>query len=150
MKKIFLFLTIALLSFTAQAQEIKWMSFDQAIAAQKKKAKPIFVDVYTDWCGPCKMLDRNTFSDAKVIEHINKNYYAVKFNAEGNEKVTYEGKTFSNPGYDSERKGRNAIHELTLHLRIQGYPSMVILNDKSKVTDIIVGYNTANELLEKL
>ena len=37
---------------TLEAQEIKWMTFDQAMAAQKKKPKKIFVDVYTNWCGP--------------------------------------------------------------------------------------------------
>ena len=39
-------------TITLEAQEIKWMTFDQAIAAQKKKPKKIFIDVYTSWCGP--------------------------------------------------------------------------------------------------
>lgn len=152
MKNIFLFLTIALLGISAQAQTsaIKWMSFNEALTAQKKKAKPIFIDVYTEWCGPCKMLDKNTFSDAKVIEHINKNYYAVKFNAEGNETITYKGKTFTNPGYNESRKGRNGTHDLTMFLKVQGYPSMIILNTKSDVSNTIVGYNTPEELLGKL
>ncbi|MDR0227647.1 MAG: thioredoxin fold domain-containing protein [Flavobacteriaceae bacterium] len=150
MKKLFLFLTIALLSISAQAQEIQWMTFNQALTAQKKKAKPIFMDVYTDWCGPCKLLDKNTFSDPKVIEHINKNYYAVKFNAEGNEKITYKGKTFANAEYNESRKGRNSMHDLTMFLNIQGYPSMVIFTNKGEVSNTIVGYHTADALLEKL
>ncbi|MDR2223412.1 MAG: thioredoxin fold domain-containing protein [Flavobacteriaceae bacterium] len=150
MKKLFLFLTIALLSISAQAQEIKWMTLNQALTAQKKKAKPIFMDAYTEWCGPCKMLDKNTFSDPKVVEHINKNYYAVKFNAEGNESITYKGKTFTNPEYDESRKGRNATHDLTMFLKVQGYPSMIIFNEKGDVSNVIVGYHTADELLQKL
>ena len=63
---------------------------NEALAAQEKEPKKIFMDVYTKWCGPCKMLDRNTFSDKKVIEFVNKNYYAVKFNAEGTEEITFE------------------------------------------------------------
>lgn len=150
MKNIFLFLTIALLSFSAQAQEIKWMTFNEALTAQKKSPKPIFMDVYTDWCGPCKMLESNTFSDPKFAEYITKNYYAVKFNAEGNETVTYEGKKYTNPKYDANRKGRNATHELTLFLQVQGYPSMIIFNKEGKFENTIVGYQTAQQLLSKM
>ena len=85
MKKVLLTLLIALGSVAVQAQEIKWMTMDEALTAQKKKARPIFMDVYTDWCGPCKMLDKNTFHDKAVADYINENYYAVKFNAEGQE-----------------------------------------------------------------
>ncbi|MDM1395645.1 thioredoxin family protein [Myroides odoratimimus] len=150
MKKLFLLLTITFLGLTANAQEIKWMSFNEAIAAQKKEAKPIFMDAFTEWCGPCKMLDKNTFSDAKVIEHINKNYYAVKFDAEGNEEINYKGTKYTNPGYNSERKGRNATHDFTMFLRIPGYPSMVIFGTKGDVSKVIVGYQTPQQLLQQI
>lgn len=146
MKKIIVLFSLALLSFTAQAQEIKWMSFNEAIAAQKKVAKPIFMDVYTDWCGPCKMLDKNTFSDASVVEHINKNYYAVKFNAEGTEEINFNGKKFTNPNFDTNRKGRNAMHEFTGFLRVPGYPSMIVIDAKGSVAKTIVGYKTPEQL----
>lgn len=150
MKKILLVFVFTLIGIAAQAQEIKWMTFNEAIAAQKKDPKPIFMDAYTDWCGPCKMLDKNTFTDPNVIEHINKNYYAVKFNAEGNEEISYKGKNFSNPGFNENRKGRNATHEFTMFLRIPGYPSMVIFNEQSEVSNVIVGYNAPTQLLERL
>ena len=84
MKKLIFLFVFALGSLVAQAQEIKWMTLNEALAAQKKVPKPIFMDVYTDWCGPCKMLDKNTFSNPEVAAFISKNYYAVKFNCEGN------------------------------------------------------------------
>lgn len=81
-----------------QAQEtIKWVTFNEALELQKKKPKKIFMDVYTDWCGPCKMLDKQTFHNPDVVKYINEHYYAVKFNGEGNETVAYQGKTYSNP-----------------------------------------------------
>ncbi len=150
MKKIVFLFALLLVGLTTQAQEIKWMSLNDALAAQKKDPKPIFMDVYTDWCGPCKMLDSNTFTDAKFAAYITKNYYAVKFNAEGNETVTYNGKKYSNPNYDASRKGRNATHELTLFLRVPGYPTMVILDEKSNVKQTIVGYHKADQLLSKI
>lgn len=150
MKKLLVLFVVALMGFTAQAQEIKWMTFNEAVAAQKKNPKPIFMDAYTDWCGPCKLLDKNTFTDPKIIEHINKNYYAVKFNAEGNEEINYNGKTFANPNYDINRKGRNATHEFTMFLRVPGYPSMIVFNEKGDVANVIVGYNTPDQLLGRL
>lgn len=133
-----------------QAQEIKWMTINEALAAQAKNPKPIFMDVYTDWCGPCKMLDKNTFTDKVVIDYINKNFYAVKFNAEGDSEVNYQGKVYTNPKYDANRKGRNATHEFTLFLKVQGYPSMYILNKRGDVDKVIVGYYQPEQLLAEL
>ncbi len=148
MKKLLLVLLLAVGSFaTVQAQEIKWMSLDEALAAQKKKAKPIFMDVYTDWCGPCKMLDKNTFQTKEVSEYISKNYYAVKFNAEGNSEVTYKGKKYTNSKFDPNKKGRNGVHDFTMFLKVQGYPSMYILDAKGEVKSPIVGYHTPEQLL---
>ncbi len=150
MKKLLLTLFVALGALATQAQEIKWMTIDEALAAQKKKAKPIFMDVYTDWCGPCKMLDKNTFHDAAVVSYINDNYYPVKFNAEGNSVVNYKGKKYSNPQYVADRKGRNAVHEFTLFLKVQAYPSMMIFDNKGEIKAPIVGYHTPQQLLDVL
>ncbi|WP_291116457.1 thioredoxin family protein [Flavobacterium sp. UBA6135] len=144
-------LLFAFISFYfVQAQEIKWMSFDEAIALQKENPKPIFMDVYTDWCGPCKMLDKNTFQTKEVSEYINANYYAVKFNGEGNTTVNYKGRKFSNPGYDANRKGRNSMHEFTGFLKVEGYPSMYVLDKNGEIAKVIVGYYQPEQLLSEL
>lgn len=150
MKKMLLILFVVLSTFAVQAQEIKWMTFDEAQAAQKKKPKPIFMDVYTDWCGPCKLLDRNTFSDKAVADFINKNYYAVKFNGEGNTVVNYKGTKYTNPKFTEGRKGRNSMHEFTMLLRIGGYPSMIVFDAKGERKNTIEGYHTPEQLLQAL
>jgi thiol:disulfide interchange protein len=150
MKKIFLFLFLTIGTLALQAQEIKWMTLDEALAKQKKTPKPIFMDVYTDWCGPCKMLDKNTFHDVAVVDYISKNYYAVKFNAEGNSSITYQGVTYTNLGYDATRKGRNSAHDFTRLLRVQGYPSMYVIDKKGNLQPALVGYRTPEELLQDL
>lgn len=150
MKKFLLLFVIALAGATAQAQEIKWVTFQEAIKAQKKNSKPIFMDVYTHWCGPCKMLDQNTFSAPAVIKMINEKFNAVKFNAEGNENIEFLDKKFSNPNYDASRTGRNSMHEFTDYLRIPGYPSMVILEKDGSIRKTIVGYKTPDQLLGEI
>ena len=100
MKRFGLFIMLfTLVSIASIAQQINWVTFEEALKLQKKKPKKIMMDVYTNWCGPCKMLDKNTFSNPDVIAYVNKHYYAVKFNAEGNSTETYDGKTFTNHNF---------------------------------------------------
>lgn len=150
MKKIILALFLVLGMLSTQAQEIRWISFEDALVKQKKSPKAIFINVYTDWYGPCKMLDKETFQDAEVIDYINKNYYAVKFNAEGNSTVLFKGNKFDNPGFDPNRKGRNSAHEFTKLLKVEGYPSIYIIDKNGDVQLSIVGYKTHDELLKIL
>ena len=146
MQKFSLMMVLVFVSFTFQAQEIKWMSMNEALAAQKKQPKKIFMDAYTDWCGPCKLLDRNTFTNKDVIDFVNKNYYPVKFNAEGTETVKYQDFVFENPGHDPSRKGRNSTHEFARAMKITGYPSLVFFDEQGKLIGPIPGYRTPQQL----
>lgn len=146
MKYILLIVAFALAPMVTQAQEIKWITMNEALAAQKKNPKKIFVDVYTVWCGPCKMLDRNTFSNKNVINYINKNFYAVKFNGEGTEEITYNGHTYTNPGYQQGRSGRNATHQFTGALRVTGYPTLAYFDEKGNLIQAVAGYQSPQQL----
>lgn len=146
MKKSIYFFLFLLVSFSSAGQEIQWMSMNEALAAQKIEPKKIFMDAYTIWCGPCKMLDRNTFSNKDVAEYINTHYYPVKFNAEGTEEVIYMNKTFGNPQYDPERRGRNSQHEFARALGINAYPSLVFFDEKGNLIGPIPGYRTPHQL----
>ena len=132
---IFLFHTIDLC-----AQKINWMTLDEAIAAQKKEPKKIFMDVYTNWCGPCKLLDKNTFQNPDVSRYISEHFYAVKFNAEGTEEITFYNQKFTNPNYDPNRNGRNATHQFTQFLGVRGYPTMVFFSEDGDPIMPLVGY----------
>lgn len=145
MKKIVLVL-FSLISAIVSAQEIQWMSMQQALEAQKENPKKIFMDVYTNWCGPCKLLDKKTFHNSDVVSYVNEHFYAVKFNAEGNETFVYQGHTFSNPGYKEGARGRNSRHIFANSLRVSGYPSMVFFDEKSNIIFPITGYHTPKDL----
>ena len=92
------------------------------------------------------MLDRNTFSDKNVIEYINENYYAVKFNAEGNESVTYQDFTYTNPNYRPERRGRNSQHLFAHALKVNAYPTFVFFKENGDLIQAVPGYRTPKEL----
>ncbi len=148
MKK--LLLTICLvfgfIGMQGQNATINWMTMNEALAAQKEHPKKIIMDVYTTWCGPCKLLDKNTFGNKKVIEFINENYYAVKFNAEGREEITYQDFTYTNPNYREGRRGKNTTHFLADALRLRGYPSIVFFEEDSTLIQAVAGYKTPQEL----
>jgi thioredoxin-related protein len=147
MKKKFLLILMALFAFSMQAQEIKWMTLNEALKAQKKNPKPIIMDIYTDWCGPCKLLDNNTFTDSRVREYITTSFYPVKFNAEGNSEITYKGVKYGNPNFKADRSGRNSTHEFTLFLRVMGYPYLHILDEKGDFKSGYTGYRAPKEFL---
>ncbi len=127
--------------------EIAWMTWDEAVKANEKAPKKIFIDFYTDWCGWCKKMDQSTFMEPGVVDYVNKNFYAVKFNAEQKEDVKFKGTTFS-----WTAGGRNGFHKLAFELldgRL-GYPSYVYLTPTFERILISPGYKDAPMLHKEL
>ncbi|MFK5959403.1 MAG: thioredoxin fold domain-containing protein [Lutibacter sp.] len=145
MKKIIV-LALALFSLSITAQEINWITLEQAVEAQKTTPKKIFVDAFTIWCGPCKMLDKNTFHNKDVVEYVNENYYAVKFNAEGNETINFKGVTYTNPNFNPNTSGRNSSHQLSRIFGIRAYPTLLFLDEEANLIAPITGYKTPSQL----
>ncbi|MCB9016642.1 MAG: DUF255 domain-containing protein [Lentimicrobiaceae bacterium] len=127
---------------------IKWMSFEEAITLNERKPKMIFIDLYTDWCGWCKKMDAETFTNPGVVAYINKKYYAVKFNAEQKEPVYFKDQEFVNANPERAK----STHKLALALLKNEllYPSYVILDKNSDWTYKMKGYKTPEELLPLL
>ena len=84
-----LFLFIGLISFIGNAQDVEWLSWNEAVerAQTDQNPKKIFVDVYTDWCGWCKKMDKDTFQNPEVANYMAANFYMVKM--DGGRQRTY-------------------------------------------------------------
>jgi uncharacterized protein YyaL (SSP411 family) len=114
---------------------VKWYTLQDAEKLLKQSPRPLFIDTYTDWCGWCRKMDNETFSNSVIADILNNKFYPVKFNAEGKESITFLGQTFVNDG-----KYGNA-HQLAVAL-LQGqlsYPTVVFLtseNDKYSVSPV--------------
>jgi thioredoxin-related protein len=136
-----------LLGGSMTAQTINWLTMNEAVTAQAKNPKKIFVDMYTNWCGPCKLMDRNTFSNKDVISYINENFYAVKFNAEGNETINANGQTFTNPDYDPAKAyRRNSSHEFTRYMGVNAYPTVLFIGEEGNLINRVKGYKTPQQM----
>ncbi|MAS31022.1 MAG: thioredoxin family protein [Flavobacteriaceae bacterium] len=145
LKKIFAILSLFFVP-NLISQEINWISMDKALELQKKVPKNIIMDVYTEWCGPCKIMDKNTFQNPDVVKFINNNFYAIKFNAEGNEIVNYKDRKFDNPGYVKKDYGRNSSHNFTRYLGVNAYPTIVFFDKQANPIAPIRGYLGPNQI----
>lgn len=126
-----------LVSLTIEAQQVKWYTFEDAIELNKKEPRKIMVDVYTDWCGWCKVMDKNTFNDSIISSYLNLYYYPVKLNAEQKEDIHYNNVTFK-----FVAQGAKGYHELAAALlnNQMSYPSVVFLDENIQIIHVQKGY----------
>ena len=119
---------------------VKWLTWEEAVEKSKTEKKKIFVDVFTDWCGWCKVMDRNTFPDTEVAKLLNEDFYAVKFNAEQTADVVFNNITFK---YVAMQGGRG-VHQLAAALLNNqlSYPNFVFLDEEFKIIPVFPGYQS--------
>ncbi len=87
----------------------------------------------------------SSFQTCKIYD-VNKNFYAVKFDAESPDAITFQGQTFDNPDYDPARKGRNGVHKFSRFMRVGAYPTIVYLDEEMNMLTGDSGYKTASQL----
>ncbi|MBK8625412.1 MAG: DUF255 domain-containing protein [Saprospiraceae bacterium] len=132
----------------AASNELTWLNIEDASKLSAgNNNKKFLIDVYTDWCGWCKVMDKKTFTDPEVIKYLNENFHVVKFDAEQKDPVKYKGNTYS-----WESMGRSGVNKLAFEL-LQGrlsYPSLVYLNENLEPIMVSPGYKEPAQLLAEL
>jgi uncharacterized protein YyaL (SSP411 family) len=135
-------LFILMSSFTPPTgEQIKWLDFKQGYSLAKKKNKIMLVDVYTDWCGWCKRMDRDTYERSDIAEHVNKDFVAIKINPEiGGVMYEFNGRQYSGAELAAVI-GNNGIG---------GYPATVFIYPKSEKRMLVVGYKNGEAMKDIL
>lgn len=122
-------------------EKIDWLSIDEVKIKLQKESRPVLIDLYTNWCYWCKVMNKKTYSDLKVIEYINKYYYAVRLNAETKDSLAWGGEMYK---YSDENKVNNFSIYIT-----QGqlaFPNTVIFADVKKTPASIPGFMEPKEI----
>ncbi len=124
--------------------ELNWLTMADIESMDEPSDKLYLVDIYTDWCVWCKVMDKNTFSDPEIKAYLDKYFYVAKFNAEGKESIQFNEKT-----YEWIPAGRNGINKLALEM-LSGrpsYPSIVFLDGNKQKIDVAVGYHDPEKMM---
>ena len=123
------FLVALLLTVSLFAQpdgiDFQDLTWKQALERAEAEDKLIFVDAYTTWCGPCKMMDKNTFTDADVAAYFNETFIPVKFDMEKGEGIT-----------------------LASNYNVRGYPNFLFVDGDGKLVHRGIGYQAPKDFLD--
>jgi thioredoxin-related protein len=110
--------------------EPRWSSFDQGLADASRTGKKILVDVYTTWCGWCKKMDADTYSNANVSSYLQSHFVLVKLNAESLNQLTYRGEKYSE-------------QDFARAFGVNGYPTILFLKPNGDPITKYPGYANA-------
>ena len=137
----FLFISISSFQQKNAKEKMNWISLEEAELKMKTEPRPILVDLYTDWCGWCKVMDRKTYTSQDLIKYLNTNFYTVKLNAETKAEVKWKGKIYKfNPSYKT-----NDI-AIALTNGQLSYPTTVIIPTLNDDPQPIAGMLEVNEM----
>lgn len=128
MKRLFLLLVLSLAVTVAEAQ-VRWIegSTDQVRELAVKANKLVFIDLYADWCGPCRMMEERVFKREEVGVYFDRHFVATKYNVD-----RPTGRALM------QRYGRGSI------------PFYLILNTEGELLGTILGAYPAEEFLQHL
>ena len=130
-------LLFATSNVSAQKVDVNWLTPEQADElSTEDPSKKIFVYVYTSWCGFCKLLEKDYFTDKELVTYINDNFYPVRFNAEQKKAVDFDG--FSYEYIDGQPRGVNQFAYDLLQGQL-AYPGLVLLESDKDLINSFTG-----------
>lgn len=134
---LFIFTAGLMVSFTTEPEEVQWISLSDAQNKLKSEPRAIFIDFTADWCGWCKVMDKNTFSDETVAKYMNENFYAVRLDYDSKTKFDFFGKQYT-------------ARELGEKYRVPGLPTILLVSSDNKKSKKVIGYKKPEPFLEKI
>lgn len=116
-------------------EKLEWQKWNDGYTKVKAEGKIGLVDVYTDWCGWCKRMDRDTYAKKNIISKINKNFVPIKFNPEEQGVYYIDSTKYSGP----------QLYAMLSNNNPSGYPTTFFLIPKGGVMYVerVAGYQGA-------
>lgn len=125
----------------ASKEELKWYDWNTGYAKAVKEGKIALVDAYTDWCGWCKKMDRDTYANPEVIKKINEHFVPIKFNPEiANTNYKVGDQTYNN----------QELFYMMTRGESTGFPTTYYINPKKMSISMDAGYKAPAAFIQAL
>src|SRR5674476_1086507 len=126
---------------TGSNEKIQWLKIDEVSIKVKEQSKPVLIDLYTDWCYWCKVMDKKTYTNSKVISYINDHFYPVKLDAETKDIIEWKNNSYN---YNENYK----VNDFTMYVTSgqPGFPTTVIFTDDPSDPISIQGFLEPKEM----
>ena len=132
-----LFIVLAALALPAAlhaAPSPDWRGWDDGMRQAAATGRPVIVDVYTDWCGWCRRMDHDVYSEPGVVDYLRHRYVTIRINAESHAPASYEGHLTTYQG-------------LASRFRVSGFPTTLFLRSTGVHMASLPGYVPADRFL---
>lgn len=118
----------------SQAAGFGWKSWNAGMAEARATGRPILVDVYTDWCGWCKRMDRDVYSRADVRNYLSKKFVTIKLDAESSDLASFEDRSMT-------------LGAIAQRFKVSGYPTTIFLRAQGEHLVNVPGYVPAERFM---
>ncbi|MBI2619748.1 MAG: DUF255 domain-containing protein [Ignavibacteriales bacterium] len=114
-----------------------WRSFDEGIVLAGEENKKLLIDVYTDWCGWCKRMDSEVYSNTAVIAALDASFISIKLNAESSRELVYLGSRLTETQFASSAG-------------VTGYPTTLFFHPDGRPLTRVPGFVSAEKFVSIL
>lgn len=121
-------------TLAGSAAAVEWRDWNAGLSAAAASSRPVLVDVYTDWCGWCRRMDRDVYGRADVARYLSQKFVTIRLNAESSESVTYRGRSMT-------------ARSLASSFDVSGYPTTLFLTSDGEHLVNVPGYVEAGRFL---
>lgn len=137
--------------FSQEKATVNWIDFEQLSDSLAKHPRKVFIDFYADWCAPCLKMQKEVFTDPKIVKKLNEEFYAVKMDVEGTDTIHFGNQKFVNERINR----RNPVHQIPLLMARQknkpfSLPALVFMDNNFNARARYFQYLSVAQLLKIL